>query len=104
MSAEPDNQLVRTVEMLEACVADRSNLALLPDELRRRLLIAAGRLSHPERDETRRLAKILRRNKRKALRDADRQAVADTEIRSARRADVFAAPTRDHRRCLRRSA
>lgn len=82
------------MEILEALVADRVRLSELPEELRLALLRAAGRVSRPMRCEQVRAAKAFRRIERKGRRDADREARAATEIRTARRAAVFTAPPR----------
>ncbi|MBX3227102.1 MAG: SDR family NAD(P)-dependent oxidoreductase [Labilithrix sp.] len=87
-------EVLRVVELLEACVDDRTVLAAIPTELRVRLLTAAGRLSRPGRDEWRSMARALRKKERRTAREEDREAIAQTEIRSARRAEVFVAPAR----------
>jgi NAD(P)-dependent dehydrogenase (short-subunit alcohol dehydrogenase family) len=79
-------------ELLEEIARDRGLLARLPDELRRRFLTAAGRVSRPERDELRSMAKAFRRNDRKERRQADDAILEATGIRSARKAPVFVTP------------
>jgi NAD(P)-dependent dehydrogenase (short-subunit alcohol dehydrogenase family) len=81
-------------ELLEAVAADRSVLAALPEDERRRLLVAAGRTVHPETDQKRRLVKAFRRAKRRRVEEHDRGLLAATGIRSAREAEVFAPPPR----------
>src|SRR5688500_12945057 len=81
-------------EILEAVAADRSLLAALSSEERRRLLMAAGRVSRPERQDAIKLVKALRRADRAEEKSADRSALAATQIREVRRAPVFAAPPR----------
>ena len=85
-------ELDRTVAVLDALVADRSRLAAMPREQRVALLMAAGRLSRPHRHEVVKLAKAFRRTQKKAATQADRDARGTTEIRAARRAEVYAAP------------
>ena len=80
------------VELLEALADDRGRLADLPAELHRRLLIAAGRITHPQRAEQRRLAKAFRRKDRNAKRAADEAARASTGIRRLRQVPVFPSP------------
>ena len=95
MTEDPAQAFKRVVELLEACVEDRTILATVPDDLRVRLYTAAGRVSRPERDEVRRLAKTFRKNARqKAIAD-DREVIAATGIRAAREVPVFAAPARE---------
>jgi NAD(P)-dependent dehydrogenase (short-subunit alcohol dehydrogenase family) len=94
MTAPPDPSFIRAIELLEKCVEDRGALAAIPQELRVRLLTAAGRLSRPERDEARRLAKTFRKNDRQRVASEDREIIASAEIRAARRASVFEAPAR----------
>ena len=48
------------LEALEAIVEDRGLLAELPPEVRKRLLVAAGRASRPETHQERRLARAFR--------------------------------------------
>lgn len=45
------------VSLLEALVADRARLAELSQDQRKRLLVAAGRLSHPDRLEQRQFSR-----------------------------------------------
>ena len=71
---------------------DRSLLAQLSDEERRRFLLAAGRTVHPEVEQKRQLVKALRQAKRRRIEAHDRAAVAQTGIREAREARVFVAP------------
>jgi len=92
MTAQPEQDFTRLIELLEACVEDRLILAAVPTEMRLRLLSAAGRLSRPDRDEWRYFARTLRKKERRTARAEDREAIAQTEIRSARRAEVFVPP------------
>ena len=80
------------IELLEAIVDDRGLLARLDETTRRRLLAAAGRVSRPEREELRALAKALRRKDRDEVKGADEAVLARTGIREARRAPVFVTP------------
>jgi NAD(P)-dependent dehydrogenase (short-subunit alcohol dehydrogenase family) len=92
MPAFTPEEVRRCTELLEALVDDRAPLSALPHEERVRFLIAAGRLSRPTRDENRKAAKAFRRISRKKQLTADREATASTEIRAARRAEVYSAP------------
>jgi NAD(P)-dependent dehydrogenase (short-subunit alcohol dehydrogenase family) len=91
-SVATPEELTRCIEILEAFVADRVYLSMLPEDVRIALLSAAGRVSRPMRFEQVRAAKAFRRIERKGQRDADRETRASTEIRTARRAAVFTAP------------
>ena len=82
------------LEALEAIVEDRGLLAELPPDLRKRLLVAAGRASRPETHQERRLARAFRRQKRERLEAADRKARSGAGIRAARESAVFVAPAR----------
>ncbi len=84
----PDD-LHRLRELLEAVASDRSLLAQLPEEERRRLLVAAGRAVHPETDQKRRLVKAFRKAKRRRVEAHDRSLLAETGIRAARESEVF---------------
>lgn len=87
-------ELQRCIEVLEACVEDRALLTTMSRDERVRLLIAAGRLSRPTRDESRRTAKAFRRVSRTEQLLHDREAIAATQIRVARQAEVYRAPPR----------
>jgi NAD(P)-dependent dehydrogenase (short-subunit alcohol dehydrogenase family) len=86
--------LRRACDVLEAVAGDRSLLAQLTDEERRRLLIAAGRAVHPEAGQKRRLVRALRRAQRQRREAHDRALVAGTGIREARESSVFVPPPR----------
>ncbi|MDE2491945.1 MAG: SDR family NAD(P)-dependent oxidoreductase [Elusimicrobia bacterium] len=84
----------RAAEILEALL-DRPELAVgLDDAARVRLLTAAGRLSRPSKFELKSMAKSRRKERRRTAKEGDRAARAATGIRTARAADVFAAPAR----------
>ncbi len=82
----------RVVRLLESIVGDRTLLLSLPEDERLALLSAAGRVAQPERDSQARLAKAVRRSRRQAKHDHDRELRATTEIRAARQQAVFTAP------------
>jgi NAD(P)-dependent dehydrogenase (short-subunit alcohol dehydrogenase family) len=91
-SAPTHDEVRRCVEILESFVLDRVRLSDVPEDVRVKLLMAAGRVSRPMRYEQVRAAKAFRRIERKAQKAADRETRAATEIRAARRAPVFTAP------------
>src|SRR5262245_48468002 len=84
-----ETELQTCVSVLEAIVADRSLLAGIDLEQRRRLLIAAGRLSRPERSAQRELAKAFRRRDHEQRKAGDCELLAGTGMRQARLAPVF---------------
>ncbi|HEY4104721.1 MAG TPA: SDR family NAD(P)-dependent oxidoreductase [Polyangiaceae bacterium] len=85
-------ELARCIEILRQLVDDRTRLVTLSQSDRIALLIAAGRLSRPTRHEGQRENKAFRRHSKKAARDDDRAARAETAIRVARQAPVYNAP------------
>lgn len=95
MSAPPpldDEHVKALVEALEAIAENRRLLADVPEELRHRLLMSAGRVSRPERHEQRKLAKEFRKREKNAIRQADEQLLARTGIRKGQKAPVFRTP------------
>lgn len=85
-------ELRRCRETLEALLADPALLAGLPKEERAALLTAAGRLSRPTKIERLKAARALRRESWRRRQELDRAARARTDIRQARRKEVFYAP------------
>jgi NAD(P)-dependent dehydrogenase (short-subunit alcohol dehydrogenase family) len=84
----------RSTELLQRIADDRALLASVPLAARQALLMAAGRASRPESFQEKRLVKALRKARRRRDEGADRQARAETGIRSARESAVFVAPAR----------
>ncbi len=87
--AELRAQATTALELLQAIVNDRSLLADLDEPLRRDLLQAAGRVSHPQELERRRLAKTYRVRDRKERREADVELLNNTGLRLGQTAPVF---------------
>lgn len=92
MPAFTPEELQRCLEILESILEDRTRLTEMPDDLRIAFMMAAGRVSRPNRDDNRKTAKAFRRIVRKKAQNHDREVRAGTEIRAARRAEVFTAP------------
>jgi NAD(P)-dependent dehydrogenase (short-subunit alcohol dehydrogenase family) len=92
MAAFSEEELNKLISMLEALVEDRTLLAEVSTERRIALLQAAGRISRPTRFEQQRSTKAFRFITKKQKKDADKVIRAATEIRSARRAEVFTPP------------
>ncbi len=89
---DPTGRLRACLETLEAVVEDRGLLAGLDERTRKRLVMAAGRVSRPDRAELRTLRKARQRLAREAARAADEAALSGTGIRVRRSAPVFATP------------
>ncbi|MEZ4317735.1 MAG: SDR family oxidoreductase [Myxococcota bacterium] len=79
-------------ELLERIVDDRSVLAGLDAELRKRLMMAAGRASKPTEKERRKLQKAHRSNDRRVQRDTTQALLAKTGIRQLRDNPIFQTP------------
>ncbi|WP_050436181.1 SDR family NAD(P)-dependent oxidoreductase [Chondromyces crocatus] len=93
LPAPPTPHEVETcVRVLESLGAQRALLAELDLTFRRRLLMAAGKLSRPERAEQRELAKAFRRREHGQRKAADAALLDATGIRAARREPVFVTP------------
>ncbi|MCB0309277.1 MAG: SDR family oxidoreductase [Bdellovibrionales bacterium] len=81
-----------TIAFIETLVDDTEKLGLLTEEERKRLLIAAGKLSRPDKLERQRRGKKIRSAQKRAVIQHDRELRTKTGIRSARQVDVFTAP------------
>jgi len=84
----------RATRVLEAIAHDRTLLTKIDADERVALLVAAGRVSRPTRHEQIRTTKAFRKLARRRDQELDRDARAATEIRAARRADVYVPPPR----------
>jgi hypothetical protein len=73
------------IQVLEALVEDRGELAAVDPDTCNRLLIAAGRVSRPERLEQRLLSRALRKKKAHVKRKANEAKLERTGIRRQRR-------------------
>ena len=87
-----DERVRSAIELLEALVADRSQIAQLRWEDRVRLLEAAGRVSRPDALVRRHVAKAARRERRRAKIAQEESILAETGIRKLRREIVFTTP------------
>ena len=87
--------LARVTEILESVVSDGLILSQLSRDERIRLLMAAGRMVHPEQDEIRKRLKAHRVQRRRERESRDRVLRAATTIRTVRRDSVFVAPPRE---------
>ena len=91
---DPDKlgRLRDTIEVLEHLAEDMRRLADIDEDLRIRLVTAAGQLTRPDRYTRKALGKALTRQKFRAKRDADRAILDQTGIRALRREPVFRTP------------
>ena len=87
-----ESRLRDAIELLEELCGDAQTLAELPDDVRTRLMTAAGQLSRPDRYIRKALSKALIRVRKRAKRDADRAVLDQTGIRALRRDPVFRTP------------
>ena len=85
-------RLRATTELLASIAADRSVLAGVPAQDRRRLLEAVALVYSPDRAERRRMAKITARERKAARVKQDEGVLAATGIRTLRRRPVFHTP------------
>ncbi|PRQ03410.1 Fatty acyl-CoA reductase [Enhygromyxa salina] len=90
-----EQKAAEAAALLEAVVADRGLLAALDEQLRIRLLKAAGLASRPSRAEQRVLRRAEQRMRKRNERSADEQLTTATTIRRKRAQPVFATPSRD---------
>jgi NAD(P)-dependent dehydrogenase (short-subunit alcohol dehydrogenase family) len=85
-------ELAAAVALLESLADDPARLASIPAPVRRALLIAAGRLSRPDRDAQRAINRAHRKKDRARAREEDEQRLARTSIRVLRERPVFPTP------------
>jgi len=83
------------IAVLERIAGDLRLLAALDEPTRRRLLVAAGTVSRPDRYTRKALGKALARQKKHAVRAADQAVLEATGIRALRKAPVFLTPPRE---------
>ena len=85
-------RLREAIELLESIASDRSVLAGVPEEERKRLLQAVANVYSPDRVERRRRAKIVDRQRKAARVKSDQGVLHETGIRNLRRKPVFHTP------------
>ena len=86
------DQIDQCISILEILNNDTNQLFEIPKDRKIELMIQAGRLSRPLKDEFTQRDKDARKNGRKKAAAQDKQARNKTGIRSAREATVFIAP------------
>ena len=99
MAVEKVPEPIHSPEEIQACLKvlenlsrDSVQLAHLSDEHKLAFMIAAGKLSRPDRQEIRIRDSKKRHLKRQKIEERERRARAATGIRNARQATVFTAP------------
>jgi NAD(P)-dependent dehydrogenase (short-subunit alcohol dehydrogenase family) len=92
MSDDLEARVRAAIELIEQLGDDLPRLAELDEELRIRLVSAAGMLSRPDRYRRKALGKALARARVRAKREADRALLDQTGIRALRREPVFRTP------------
>jgi NAD(P)-dependent dehydrogenase (short-subunit alcohol dehydrogenase family) len=90
--AELRARLTETIELLEAIAANRTVLAGVPDDERKRLLQAIAHVYSPDRVERRRMSKVVARDRKAARIRGDQVMLHETGIRTLRRKPVFHTP------------
>src|SRR5258705_11530044 len=85
-------RLHAATEVLEGIIADRGLLARLTAEERKRLIIAAGQVYHPDDAARRRMVRATTRLRKASRVTQDDKLLAVTGIRSLRRQPVFNTP------------
>ena len=84
--------IAQCIDLLQDLIENSAELAHLPQDQRIALIVAAGRLSRPDKHEIRKRKNDSRRLERQKINDHERKLRAETGIRSARGAAVFTAP------------
>jgi len=85
-------RLRETIDLLESIASDRSVLAGVPEEERKRLLQAVANVYSPDRVERRRMSKVVARERKAARVRSDQGVLHETGIRTLRRKPVFHTP------------
>ena len=88
-SALQDADVHTCLKVLRAIEADRSHLTRLSRDARRELVMLAGLVAKPERQDLVRMAKAFRRADREAVKAHDRHAVEQAGLRVQRRAAIY---------------
>ncbi|MBL8736777.1 MAG: SDR family oxidoreductase [Planctomycetes bacterium] len=85
-------QAEQALQFFENVLADRGLLVHLDDELRRRLMEAAGRVARPDPWQKREFLREARRQRKEQKRAEDERKLSSTGIRRLRREAVFVTP------------
>ena len=87
-----DEEIDLCISVLETLTDDPNQIFEIEKDKRLELIMAAGKLSRPSREEFRKRKKDAKRANKRKLKEKDRHARNSTGIRSAREAVVFEAP------------
>ncbi|MBX2801788.1 MAG: SDR family oxidoreductase [Myxococcales bacterium] len=87
-------RITAAAALLEELLEDRGLLADVAEPLRKRLLMAAGRVAQPSARERRRLNRARRNKDKAAVRTADTELAAQAGIRRLRENPIFHTPRR----------
>ncbi len=87
-------QLLASAELMEKLVHDRGLLVDIEDEVRERFLIAAGRVSRPNKRSRKALARARLKVDRVGKKKADQELLDRTGIRKMRESPIFLTPRR----------
>jgi len=88
--AVPTDDPTPLIALLEALADDPAKVAELTDDERRRLMVAAGRLSRPDRYARKAMRRSLSKKSDQAVKSADRAILEGSGIRALRKLPIFA--------------
>ncbi|MEZ4269733.1 MAG: SDR family oxidoreductase [Myxococcota bacterium] len=91
-----ETEVTAAVELLESLVDDRGQLVGLSAELTRRLFIAAGQVSRPEKGAKKKLDRARRAHRRDTKREQHRAMLDTTGIRKLRENPIFETPRKQN--------
>jgi NAD(P)-dependent dehydrogenase (short-subunit alcohol dehydrogenase family) len=91
-AASTSQRAQQALQFFEDVLADRGLLVHLDDELRRRLMEAAGRVARPDPWQKREFLREARRQRKEQKRAEDERKLSSTGIRKLRREAVFVTP------------
>src|SRR5690606_37995116 len=87
-----ENEVEDCLEMLSYIAKNSEELVYMTHENRVALFKACGAISRPDREETRKRQKDVKKYRKKVLNESDKLARSTTGIRSARTHSIFTAP------------
>jgi len=87
-------RLAESAELMESLVRDRGQLVGIDAELRERFLIAAGRVSRPNKRARKALARARQKVDRNVKKKSDQELLNQTGIRKLRESPIFMTPRR----------
>ena len=86
-------QIDQCIALLESINTNTDQIWEMPEDKKRALMKAAGKLSRPDREEYQRRRKNAKKAAKRKQIERDKHARKETGIRSAREASIFVAPT-----------